>query len=64
MPKDYQGFDETQSVQISEAAGGKGYKPRPASSGFEGRSESNLADSEALKKGPKIPVTDSGSRER
>lgn len=63
MPKDWQGLDEVPHVQPSEAGGG-GKARQNTTSGFEGMSEKNLADSEVLKKGPKIKLDDSESRER
>jgi len=52
MPEDFKGFDDQPNVQVSEGApgGSKAYRKPNRATGFEGHSESNLADSEALGK--------------
>lgn len=52
MPERFEGIDDQPNVAVSEAAGG-GKRKSGSTPGFEGVSESNLVDSEAVKAGKK-----------
>jgi len=52
MPEDFRGYHDQPNVTPSEAAGG-GKRRQNREGGFEGKSEDNLATSEAVKAGKK-----------